>query len=183
MIRRQYGKTTTIDALSKCLSPEYEVVNLSFEGIGDAGFKTEQNFVKAFCRKIMREFRNGLYVPENIKEKIAEFLDRKEEKAELDELFDVLQEWCFEVQKDLVLIIDEVDSATNNQVFIDFLAGLRDGYINRDTKGVKTFKSVILAGVTDVKHLKGKIRPEEQHKVNGVYPVQIGDKLIYEGIL
>ena len=34
---RQYGKTTTIDALSKALKHEYEVVSLSFEGIGKAG--------------------------------------------------------------------------------------------------------------------------------------------------
>ena len=34
---------------------------------------------------------------------------------------------------DIVLIIDEVDSATNNQVFLDFLAQLREGYIRRDS--------------------------------------------------
>ena len=125
---RQYGKTTTIDALCKALQSEYEVVSLSFEGISDAGFKTEQSFVKAFARKLKREFRNGLAVPEGIKEQILEFIARKEEKAELDELFDLLQDWCYEAEKGIVLIIDEVDSATNNQVFLDFLAGLRDNY-------------------------------------------------------
>lgn len=168
---RQYGKTTTIDALCKALQTEYEVVSLSFEGIGDAGFKTEQSFVKAFARKLKREFRNGLAVPEGIKEQILEFIARKEEKAELDELFDLLQDWCYEEEKGIVLIIDEVDSATNNQVFLDFLAGLRDNYINRDTKGVKTFQSVILAGVTDVKHLKSKIRSEGEHKENSPWNI------------
>ena len=168
---RQYGKTTTIDALCKALQTEYEVVSLSFEGIGDAGFKTEQSFVKAFARKLKREFRNGLAVPEGIKEQILEFIARKEEKAELDELFDLLQDWCYEAEKGIVLIIDEVDSATNNQVFLDFLAGLRDNYINRDTKGVKTFQSVILAGVTDVKHLKSKIRSEGEHKENSPWNI------------
>lgn len=168
---RQYGKTTTIDALCKALQTEYEVVSLSFEGIGDAGFKTEQSFVKAFARKLKREFRNGLAVPEGIKEQILEFIARKEEKAELDELFDLLQDWCYEEEKGIVLIIDEVDSATNNQVFLDFLAGLRDNYINRDTKGVRTFQSVILAGVTDVKHLKSKIRSEGEHKENSPWNI------------
>ena len=168
---RQYGKTTTIDALCKALLTEYEVVSLSFEGIGDAGFKTEQSFVKAFARKLKREFRNGLVVPEEIKDQLLEFIARKEEKAELDELFDLLQDWCYEAEKNIVLIIDEVDSATNNQVFLDFLAGLRDNYINRDTKGVKTFQSVILAGVTDVKHLKSKIRPEGEHKENSPWNI------------
>lgn len=168
---RQYGKTTTIDALCKVLLTDYQVVSLSFEGIGDAGFKTEQSFVKAFARKLKREFRNGLAVPEDIKEQILEFISRKEEKAELDELFDLLQDWCYEVEKGIVLIIDEVDSATNNQVFLDFLAGLRDSYINRDTKGAKTFRSVILAGVTDVKHLKNKIRSEGEYKENSPWNI------------
>ena len=168
---RQYGKTTTLDVLAKTLSLEYEVVNLSFEGIGNAGFKTEQSFVKAFCRKLKREYRNGLIVPENIKKQITEFIERKEEKAELDELFDALQDWCYEIERDIILIIDEVDSATNNQVFLDFLAGLRDNYINRDVKGIKTFQSVILAGVTDVKHLKSKIRSEEGSKENSPWNI------------
>ena len=168
---RQYGKTTTIDALCHVLQTEYEVVSLSFAGIGNAGFRTEQSFVKAFARKLKREFQNGLVVPAGIKDQIMEIISRKEEKAELDELFDLLQDWCYEEEKGIVLVIDEVDSATNNQVFLDFLSLLRDNYINRDTKGIKTFQSVILAGVTDVKHLKSKIRSEEKHKENSPWNI------------
>ena len=168
---RQYGKTTTIDALGKSLSSEYVVVSLSFEGIGNAGFRDEEAFVKAFCRKLKREQRAGLFLPDNIKEQMQAFLDRKDEKAQLDELFDLLLEWCAESEKKIVLIIDEVDTAANNQVFMDFLAGLRDSYISRETKGLKTFWSVILAGVTDVKHLKGRIRPEDAHKVNSPWNI------------
>ena len=36
---------------------------------------------------------------------------------------------------------------------------------NAKNTSVKTFQSVILAGVTDVKHIKGKVRDEDQHKV------------------
>ena len=168
---RQYGKTTTIHALCKVLADDYEVISLSFEGIGDAGFKTEQAFVKAFCRKLNREYRSGLLIPERIKVQIDEIIGRKEDKAGLDELFDVLFEWCAESPVKLLLIIDEVDSATNNQVFLDFLSQLRDGYISRDTKGTIVFQSVILAGVTDVKHLKTKIRDEDQHKVNSPWNI------------
>ena len=168
---RQYGKTTTIAALQKDLIPSYEVVALSFEGIGNAGFKDESSFVMAFCRKLKREFRAGLRVPPDVKEQIGDFLTRKEEKAELMELFDVLLEWCMESEKKIVLIIDEVDAATNNQVFLDFLAGLRDGYISRDMKGIDTFQSVILVGVTDVRYLKRKIRPEEQHRENSPWNI------------
>ena len=37
--------------------------------------------------------------------------------------------------------------------------------------GIKTLQSVILAGVTDVKHLKAKIRPEEEHKENSPWNI------------
>ena len=71
-----------------------------------------------------------------------------------------LAEWCAMSEKPIVLIIDEIDSATNNQVFLDFLALLRDRYIKRERKELPAFQSVILAGVTDVRHLKSKIRED-----------------------
>lgn len=46
---RQYGKTTTLNHIYQNLKSEYLVLNLSFEGIGNAGFESEQAFVKAFC--------------------------------------------------------------------------------------------------------------------------------------
>ena len=86
-------------------------------------------------------------------------------------MFDLLAEWCEQSERGIVLIIDEVDSATNNQVFLDFLAQLREGYIGWDTDGIPTFQSVILAGVTDVRHLRSKVRPEDQHKVNSSWNI------------
>ncbi len=59
-------------------------------------------------------------------------------------------------------MIDEVDSASNNQVFIDFLAQLRQYYLNK--KEMPTFHSVILVGVYDIKNLKLKIRPNDEHQ-------------------
>ena len=52
---RQYGKTTTLYALKNVLAGEYDVINLDFQGIGDAGFRTEQSFVRAFCRLLKRK--------------------------------------------------------------------------------------------------------------------------------
>lgn len=55
-----------------------------------------------------------------------------------------------------------MDSASNNQVFLDFLAQLRGYYLERhDTP---TFQSVILAGVHDIRHLRQKIRSDAEHK-------------------
>ena len=47
---RQYGKTTTLDILSLSLSDEYIVINLDFQDIGDAVFRTEGSFVQGMCR-------------------------------------------------------------------------------------------------------------------------------------
>ena len=168
---RQYGKTTTLAALQKALADEYRVLNLSFAGITRANFETEQSFVKSFCRLFKKNPVLYRSIPEQIKEQFEDYLNRKEEKAAMDELFLTLGEWCEISEKPVVLIIDEVDSAANNQVFLDFLALLRDGYISRDTENIPTFQSVILAGVTDVKHLKSKIRDEDQHKVNSPWNI------------
>lgn len=54
---------------------------------------------------------------------------------------------------------------------MDFLTLLRDGYISRDTEGIPTFQSVILAGVTDVKYLRSRTRPDEQHKENSSWNI------------
>ena len=168
---RQYGKTTTLTALRKVLEPDYVVISLDFQGIGNAGFKTEQTFTQELSRLILGKKRSGLIIPEVIENELSDYISKKENKAKLGELFDTFTEWCSISEKEIVMIIDEVDSATNNQVFLDFLGLLREGYIRRDAEGVETFKAVILAGVTDVKHLKSKLRTEDQHKVNSPWNI------------
>lgn len=168
---RQYGKTTTLTALQRVLTNEYIVLNLSFARVTEENFKTEQSFVKSFCRLFKRNPTLYRSIPEQIRNQFEDYLSRKDEKAKMDELFLTLGEWCEISEKPIVLIIDEVDSATNNQVFLDFLALLRDGYISRDAENIPTFQSVILAGVTDVKHLKSKIRDDDQHKVNSPWNI------------
>jgi hypothetical protein len=168
---RQYGKTTTIKALQATLQNDYTVLSLSFEGLTGANFSKEQSFVKAFCR--LFKWNPNIYraMPGEIRDQLDEYLLRKEDKAEMDELFFTLGEWCSIAEKPIVLIIDEVDSATNNQVFLDFLAQLRARYIARDTDDIPTFQSVILAGVTDIRHIKSKIRDEGQHRVNSPWNI------------
>ena len=168
---RQYGKTTTLTALKKYLSGEYSIISLDFQGIGYAGFQSEQMFVKAFCRQLRRKTAEYQWIPDPIKEKIEEYLMREKHEATLDELAITFSDWCALSEKPVVLLIDEVDSATNNQVFLDFLAQLRNGYISRDTDDIPTFQSVILAGVTDVRYLKRKIRPDEQHRENSPWNI------------
>ncbi|MDE6916973.1 MAG: 9-O-acetyl-N-acetylneuraminate esterase, partial [Lachnospiraceae bacterium] len=76
---------------------------------------------------------------------------------------------CMLAPKPIVLMIDEVDSASNNQVFIDFLAQLRGYYLKRDK--VSAFHAVILAGVYNIRNLKLKLRPEAAHQYNSPWNI------------
>lgn len=87
----------------------------------------------------------------------------------LRELFVQLSQMCRSASKPVVLMIDEVDSAANNQLFLDFLALLRGYYLERRAR--PTFHSVILAGVYDIKNLKLKIRKEEEHQYNSPWNI------------
>lgn len=168
---RQYGKTTTLNELKKYLRNDYSVLSLDFQGVGQAGFSTEEKFVQEFCRLIWDRRKSVFSIPEDVIERIEKWKDSDTPKVRLGELFDLLTEWCEQSEKNIVLIIDEVDSAANNQVFLDFLAQLRGKYIARDTDDIPTFQSVILAGVNDIRHLKSKIRDDEQHKVNSPWNI------------
>lgn len=68
-------------------------------------------------------------------------------------------------------MIDEVDKSSNNQLFLSFLGMLRNKYLLRNASKDYTFYSVILAGVHDVKSLKFKIRPEDEHKYNSPWNI------------
>ena len=169
---RQYGKTTTLKALQNSLVKEYIVLNFSFEGITGAGSQTEGEFVQTFSRLILDRYEfYGMSIPEKILKSFEGFCDSDPAKIKMDELYRTFRRWIVISEKPVVMLIDEVDAVTNNQVFLDFLGLLRDGYIAREADNIPTFQSVILAGVTDVKHLKSRIRDEDQHKVNSPWNI------------
>ncbi|MBQ8637769.1 MAG: AAA-like domain-containing protein [Lachnospiraceae bacterium] len=170
---RQYGKTTLLRCLNRYLQNDYYVVLMDFQKISHAKFESENSFSLSFSKMFLRglkanqmsakdDFVNGINsLDRQMKEKNPDF--------ELPELFECLNEICIGADKPIVLMIDEVDSATNNQVFLDFLAMLRAYYIDRDIN--PTFQSVILAGVYDVKNLKRKIRGDGDRKVNSPWNI------------
>ena len=67
------------------------------------------------------------------------------------------------------MLIDEVDIATNNQVFRDFLVQLRAGYLDRYEMPI--FRSVILAGVYDMKIIRRKLQLDEEHRQNNPWNI------------
>lgn len=66
----------------------------------------------------------GIGRSEDIVQPLVCFI-KETEDITLRALFSKLSELCRRSEKPVVLMIDEVDSAGNNQVFIDFLAHLR----------------------------------------------------------
>lgn len=172
---RQYGKTTTLAALDKELSPKYLVIWLDFQAMGSASFADENTFSLAFLDLFLQEIRR--HSPEKspetdaLIEKLQDIVDSENRRFNLMTLFRWIQQICEKSEKPVVLMIDEVDSASNNQVFLDFLAQLRSGYLERDTKGILTFQSVILAGVYDIKNLKRKIRSSDDHRTNSPWNI------------
>ncbi len=169
---RQYGKTTTLTALINALREQYLVLSLDFQSIDNDVFENGATFSQALARLLldMKEFQ-AMPIPNDTVAALEKLNDSDVKRVKMDDFFRVIKRWINKSDLPVVLIIDEVDSATNNQVFIDFLAGLRDGYIARDRDGVPAFWSVILAGVTDVKHLKSKIREDAQSKENSPWNI------------
>ena len=169
---RQYGKTTTLTALAKFLKNEYVVISLDFQNLDDGSFENGSIFTQALSQLMIDEYEfGGAEIPQNYIDAFEELCQKETAKVRMADIFRIYKRWCRDSDKPIVLMIDEVDSATNNQVFLDFLALLREGFLARTSKGVPTFRSVILAGVTDIKSLKRKIRPDEAHKFNSPWNI------------
>ncbi|HBY20532.1 MAG: hypothetical protein A2Y24_07985 [Clostridiales bacterium GWE2_32_10] len=148
---RQYGKTTTMANLFMTLQDKYMIIAGSLEDFGEDVYKTEQKFSLALLHMIAKR----MHSQDN---ELSDFIESFKDIQNLNELSDVITKICMKSKKEIVLMIDEVDKASNNVLFLDFLAILRDKYNSRKIGLDKTFKSVILAGVHDVKTLKMHIK-------------------------
>lgn len=163
---RQYGKTTTLNGLAELLQEEYEVIYLDFQMLSYGDFETEEKFISAFSNELLI---NCEHIPDTVKENLEKYADGTQKVITLSVLFRCLMRWCALSEKKIVMLIDEVDTATNNQVFLDFLAQLRAYYLKR--RKLEVFQSVILAGVYDVRNIKRKIRPDDEHRTNSPWNI------------
>ena len=146
---RQYGKTTTIGRLEKRLevAGNYICASISFQFSNDEMFSNETGFCQGLLELIHTalmldcEAEANLWVDSSITDfrKLSIFITKR----------------CKE--KKIVLIIDESDEASNNNLFVRFLKMLRDKYLFRNAGKDYTFHTVILAGVYDVRNLKQKM--------------------------
>ncbi|MDY4078701.1 MAG: AAA family ATPase, partial [Clostridium sp.] len=164
---RQYGKTTTLVALENNLKDEYLVISISFEGTDINSFSTPQNFCNLFVELVSE---NLDYVDEKLS---ALFVSFSKDINSLTNLSRAISRFIKEIDKEVILIIDEVDKSSDNQIFLDFLGMLRNKYLQREAGYGVTFKSVILAGVYDIKNLKLKLRPNEERKYNSPWNIAV----------
>ncbi|MCL2099223.1 MAG: AAA-like domain-containing protein [Oscillospiraceae bacterium] len=152
---RQYGKTTALLRLEKALHDDYIIASISFEGLGDNNFESQEKFCPALIELIYdallfssadEEYRNQ-WINDNI--------------TDFKKLSRYISYLC--KNKKVVLMIDEVDRTSHNRVFIGFISMLREKFLARKANKGYTFHSVILAGVYDIKNIKLKMINEGLH--------------------
>ncbi len=165
---RQYGKTTMLHELEKRLLPEFVVIRISFEAADDY-FTSSVNLVKGLTLDIGESLER-----QGIDERIVQkWYSSIEEELALREFGKKITRLCAECDKKVVFMIDEVDKSSDNQLFLSFLGLLRAKYLEQMQGGDKTFWSVILAGVYDVKNLKLKLHPEQESKYNSPWNIAV----------
>ena len=164
---RQYGKTTTLNELKKLLKEEYLVISISFEGIGDKVFENEEEFSKVFIELLSET------IEMTDEEESSRLNTLGKNISNIKELSKAITGFVKDASKEVILFIDEVDKSSNNQLFLSFIGMLRNKYLARELEEDFTFKSVILAGLYDVKSLKLKIRSEEEAKYNSPWNIAV----------
>ncbi len=168
---RQYGKTTIISGLSKRLNNNYLIIRTSFEGTANYMFQDEEKLGKELIKKFSKALRFT-----NI-EKSKELENAGVSIKSLEDLSDVITNFIIGCDKKVVLLIDEVDKASNNELFLSFLGLLRDKFLLAVDELDYTFHSVILVGVHDIKNLKLKFRKDEEVKLNSPWNIAVNFNL------
>jgi len=164
---RQYGKTTTMYLLDKKLKDDYTLLFISFEGLGEVSFENEKNLSQTFINLLKRELK---FKKDN---KMVEFIDKNYKVTNFEELNEFITDLILEMDKKVILMIDEVDKNSNNQLFLHFIGMLRDKYLKMNEERDYTFHNVILAGVHDVKNMKLKLRQNEERQYNSPWNIAV----------
>ena len=162
---RQYGKSTSLTLLQRRLEEDYLVFRFSLESVSQESYRD----LNALARALYLLFSESL-----TKAKATTLLPVLEDLKQIEnslELSRVITDFCEASDKEVILLIDEVDDGTNNDVFLKFLSVLRDKYNERNADGLATFKSVVLVGVHDVKNLHYKVVGTEEFRKNSPWNI------------
>jgi hypothetical protein len=139
-------------------------VDTSFEGIGDDLFETEEKF----CQEVFRIFARSVRFTDS---RLYNRLQKLAIMSSFTELSENITRLTEASEKEMALIIDEMDKSSANRVFMQFLGLLRNKYLVMSAGKDKTFKKVILGGVHDIKNIKLKIREEKDRVFNSPWNV------------
>lgn len=168
---RQFGKTTTLYLLEERLKDEYIVLSLSFEAVHEY-FQSPMHLVQGLIMDI-----SDALVMQGISDDIIEMWNSPiSEEFPMRSLGTKITRLCKQCTKEIILMIDEVDQSSDNQIFLTFLGLLRSKYLSQRKGKDVTFKSVILAGVYDIKNLKLKLHPGEESKYNSPWIAREGNE-------
>ena len=107
-------------------------------------FSSEEEFVSAFVDIIQTSLLRA-----SIKDEILTIWDDPTQDKRIRKLPQQIIQLCELAEKPVVLMIDEVDKSTNNQMFLDFLGMLRDMYLNRNEGIAKGFLYEVLQMIKD----------------------------------
>jgi hypothetical protein len=162
---RQFGKTTMMGILASKLSSEYELFNLSFEGVGDDLHQSMADFATRFAAMFARDLRH------RNPELAAKTEALAKPVCDWTTLSDFISDFIRAAGRPTLLLIDEVDRSINSQIFLSFLGLLRQKYLARDQGDEPTFQAVVLAGVHDIKSLKLKVREGGETKLNSPWNI------------
>lgn len=162
---RQYGKTTSLALLDKALSEKYLVLSLSFEGASQKSYEDDGAFIKMLYSRIKKQLQW------DAEKSMLVLIEEMKDLSIFDELDDFISMFVTASNKEVILMIDECDEGSHNGVFLKFLSVLRNKYQRRTTRGEVTFKSVILAGVHDVRNLRYKVRGGDEEISNSPWNI------------
>ena len=147
----------------------YVVFSISFEGLPDSTYESLESLLYGSVARMAfpLKWKTLPNLCETSAQLLNEAVSQNHDSIRVDDYSMLIASLCNNDK--VVMFIDEVDQAGNYPAFIKFLGLLRNMYLSRDQ--IPTFQSVILAGVYDIKNLKLKLRPEDQHQYNSPWNI------------
>lgn len=172
---RQSGKTSLLFQLRRELLDRYYVLYASFR-IPKASFGSSHAFVQALVRELDARMEAGGVSQTLLQEWNSIPLEGEAwDRSPFGCLIQRLRKLCAKADRGVVLLLDGPDECPNLVILNKLLAVLRDEYQRARELGEPALRSVILAGVRDVRSLKEIDRYGEE--TERVSPWTIASKL------
>ena len=124
------------------MQEEYIVFFISFEGIGDSVYQDEASFCRLFLGLLYDSIYYGevMGIHTIIENECKRISEDKNIVIDLRDISNFITKMCQESLKPVIIIIDEVDQASNQKIFLDFL-GMLKHYENDNHYGMNIEKT------------------------------------------